>query len=113
MRRFIVAAIGSAVLAVVVPAANASGDSEYEREGWAALERASVERTEANVSRPSAEERAGMPFEQSELDRALVGIPEYEYPPVLVAQIGGLSHKSGEADDSPFATDHNFIAPAP
>ncbi len=84
MKRLIVTAIGSAVLALGIPGANASEDTEYERAGWAALER-----------------------EQSMLDRGSVGIPE----PVLLAQLGGGSYASGAESESPFAADHNFIAP--
>jgi hypothetical protein len=50
-----------------------------------------------------------MPFEQSQLDRGSVGIPEQ----VLLAQIGGTSYKSSdEESESAWSTDHNFIAPA-
>lgn len=87
MKRLIVVAIGSAVLAVAFPAAYASEEAEYEREGWAALERKQME--------------------QSLLDRESVGIAET----VLLAQLGNPSYKSGEESESPFAHDHNFIAP--
>jgi hypothetical protein len=50
-----------------------------------------------------------MPFEQSMLDRGHVGLPE----PVLLASTGGTSYKSGEESESPWASDHNFISPAP
>ena len=107
MKRLIVVALGTAVLAVAVPGANASGDSEYEREGWAALERGQVERTEAIAPQASAYESDRMPFEQTMLDRGAVGIPER----VQLAQLGGLSYKSADDSESPFAADHNFIAP--
>jgi len=106
-------AIGTAVLAIGFQGASASEDSEYEREGWAALERSQAERTEASASQASAAYESissdRMPFEQSLLDRGAVGLPER----VLLAQIGGTSYKSDEESESPFATDHNFIAPAP
>jgi hypothetical protein len=56
---------------------------------------------------PISSER--MPFEQSILDRGHLGLPE----PVLLASTGGTSYKSGEESESPWASDHNFIAPAP
>jgi hypothetical protein len=59
---------------------------------------------------PISSER--MPFEQSQLDRGSLGIPEQEQERVLVAQMGGLSYKSGEESQSAWSTDHNFIAPA-
>lgn len=108
MKRFIVVAMGTAVLAVAFPGAYASEDSEYEREGWAALERMHIERAEASATRASAYDPERMPFEQTMLDRGSVGI----FEPVLLAQLGGLSYKSVEESDSAFATDHNFIAPA-
>lgn len=106
-------AIGTAVLAIGFQGANASEDSECEREGRAALERSQAERTEANASQESAAYESifsdGLPFEQSLLDRRAVGLPE----PVLLAQTGGTSYKSDEESESPFANDHNFMAPAP
>ena len=49
-----------------------------------------------------------MPFEQTQFDRGYLGTPD----PVLVAQIGGMSYKSGtEESESVWANDHNFIAP--
>jgi hypothetical protein len=105
-------AIGTAVLAIGFQGANASEDSEYEREGWAALERSQTERTEASAPQASAAYESissdRMPFEQSLLDRGAVGVPER----VLLAQIGGMSYKSGEESASPWADDHDFIAPA-
>jgi hypothetical protein len=87
---------------------------------------------------PALAEREDLPFEQNELDRALPSVPENvtaresissdrmpfeqtlldrgylgDREHVMVAQIGGLSYKSGEEAGSPWATDHNFIAPAP
>jgi hypothetical protein len=53
--------------------------------------------------------RAGMPFEQTQFDRGDLATPER----VHVAQIGGASYKSDESGESPWAMDHNFIAPAP
>jgi hypothetical protein len=107
MKRFIVV-IGTSLLAVALPGAYASEDSEYERDGWSALERMQIERADANASKASAYDPERMPFEQTMLDRGAIGIAE----PVLLAQLGGLSYKSGEESESPFATDHNFIAPA-
>ncbi len=51
---------------------------------------------------------AGAPFEQNELDRAILATPET----VLLAAVGGLSYKSDEGGESPWGNDHNFIAPA-
>jgi hypothetical protein len=53
--------------------------------------------------------RAGMPFEQTQFDRGDLATPGR----VHVAQIGGGSYKSDESGESPWAMDHNFIAPAP
>jgi hypothetical protein len=106
-------AIGTAVLALGFPGANASEDREHEREGWAALEGIQVERTEADASQASAAHapisRDRRPFEQSLLDRGSLGLPDH----VMVAQIGGTSYKSDEESESAWDTDHNFIAPAP
>jgi hypothetical protein len=55
---------------------------------------------------PIASDR--MPFEQTQLDRAILGTPET----VLLAAVGGMSYKSDEGGESPWASDHNFIAPA-
>jgi hypothetical protein len=51
--------------------------------------------------------RAAMPFEQTQFDRGDFATPEH----VKVAQIGGTSYKSGQSGESPWAMDHNFIAP--
>jgi hypothetical protein len=59
------------------------------------------------VYQPSG--KSGMPFEQTQLDRGDFATPER----VRVAQIGGASYKSDESAGSPWAMDHNFIAPAP
>jgi hypothetical protein len=57
-----------------------------------------------------------MPFEQSQLDRALVDMPGISTSErVQLAQLGGMSYKSGgdsTEGESPWANDHNFIAPA-
>jgi hypothetical protein len=51
-----------------------------------------------------------MPFEQTQLDRGDLGTREH----VRVAQIGSLSYKSSdEGSESPWTSDHSFIAPAP
>jgi hypothetical protein len=50
----------------------------------------------------------GAPFEQTQLDRTLLGAPER----VLLAQMGSTSYQSGAESASPWTTDHNFIAPA-
>jgi hypothetical protein len=50
-----------------------------------------------------------MPFEQTQLDRGAIGESER----VQLAQIGNASYKSDEGSESPFANDHNFVAPAP
>jgi hypothetical protein len=61
-----------------------------------------------NVSayEPIASDR--MPFEQTQLDRAILGTPET----VQLAAVGGMSYKSDEGGESPWTSDHNFIAPA-
>jgi hypothetical protein len=50
----------------------------------------------------------GAPFEQTQLDRTILGTPQR----VLLAQMGSAAYKSGEENGSPWTTDHNFIAPA-
>lgn len=50
----------------------------------------------------------GAPFEQAQLDRRVLGTPER----VVLAQLGGTPYKSGVESGSPWAADHNFIAPA-
>jgi hypothetical protein len=49
-----------------------------------------------------------MPFEQTRFDRGDLGTPEH----VQLAQIGGMSYKSGtEENESVWANDHSFVAP--
>src|SRR3954468_18425238 len=60
------------------------------------------------VYEPSGSSRARMPFEQTQFDRGDFATPEH----VQVAQIGNRSYKSDESRESPWAMDHNFIAPA-
>lgn len=51
---------------------------------------------------------AGAPFEQTQFDRDYLGTSEH----VLLAQIGGMSYKSGTGEsESVWLADHNFIAP--
>jgi hypothetical protein len=63
-----------------------------------------------NVAAYEPISRDRMPFDQTQLDRALPAPAER----VQLAQIGGMSYKSVEETESgsPWATDHNFIAPA-
>ena len=60
----------------------------------------------ATAYEPIAAER--MPFEQTQLDRGVIG----EQEKVQVAALGGMSYKSDDGGESPWANDHNFIAPA-
>ena len=62
-----------------------------------------------NVAAYEPSGRAGMPFEQTQFDRGDSASPES----VKLAQIGTASYKSDENGESPWAMDHNFIAPAP
>ena len=50
-----------------------------------------------------------MPFEQTQLDRGHLATPER----VQLAQVGGASYKSDEGSESVWASDYNFVAPAP
>ena len=60
------------------------------------------------VYKGSGSSRAGMPFEQTQFDRGDFATPEH----VQVAQIGGTSYKSAQdSGESPWAMDHNVIAP--
>jgi hypothetical protein len=79
---------------------------------------APFEQTELDRALPAVQENAGayqripaerMPFEQSELDRGVIGEPEK----VLLASLGNTPYRSAEGPESPWANDHNFIAPAP
>ena len=57
----------------------------------------------------------GAPYEQNEIERMLPMLPEFAETTdrVQLAQLGGGSYKSqaGESTESPWANDHNFIAP--
>ena len=53
----------------------------------------------------------GKPFEQTELDRALPNLPE-KATQYAKADGGTRVDASSEATESPWAKDHNFIAPA-
>jgi hypothetical protein len=59
-----------------------------------------------------------LPYEQSQVDRGDNRQPARTQPErVQVVQVGNASYKSGDASDeaparSPWANDHNFIAPA-
>lgn len=59
-------------------------------------------------------DRSRMPFEQTELDRALPEVSGGGGERVMVASIGDTVYVSADESDSasPWASDHNFIAPA-
>ena len=62
---------------------------------------------------PAFAAERGAPFEQTELDRVLPEVPGGGER-VMVASIGDTVYVSAEESDgaSPWASDHNFIAPA-
>jgi hypothetical protein len=63
-----------------------------------------------NVAAHEPIPRERLPYEQSQVDRGNIGQPER----VQVVQTGNTSYKSdASAEESSWATDHNFIAPAP
>jgi hypothetical protein len=100
MKRFIV------VVAIALSSAPAFADvgAPFEQNE---LDRALPNVTEnATTYEPISAER--MPFEQTQLDRGILGEPDK----VELAALGGMSYKSDEEGDSPWTNDHNFIAPA-
>ncbi|OGA61640.1 MAG: hypothetical protein A3G81_07350 [Betaproteobacteria bacterium RIFCSPLOWO2_12_FULL_65_14] len=100
--------VGIALLAVALPAANASDDAQYEREGWAAVPVAEVERarpgTSQRVDRPRLQRAA--PYEETLFDRGWPVLPE-RIPAADEASFGATV-----APVSPFDRDYGFIAPA-
>ncbi len=99
MKRFIV------VVAIALSSAPAFADA------GAPFEQNELDRALPNVPEVTAYETISsesMPFEQTQLDRGVTGEPEK----VQVATLGGMSYKSDEDGESPWTSDHNFIAPA-
>ncbi len=100
MKRFIV------VVAIALSSAPALADV------GAPFEQNELDRALPNVSENGASYEPiaaeSMPFEQTQLDRGVTGEPEK----VQVAALGGMSYKSDEDGESPWTSDHNFIAPA-
>jgi len=62
------------------------------------------------MSALAAEYEFGPPYEQMQIDRMFPNLPGSSEP-VRLVQLGSASYRSEETGESPFANDHNFIAP--
>ena len=102
MKRLI-AAVSFAVLAVPALAQNGKPFEQLDLDR--ALPQIEFAPVEAYVAGPNA------PYEQLTIDRSLPNLPA---KPVQYAEVEGGSRMdaSTEASESPWANDHNFIAPA-